>query len=161
MYTWYILSLRLRRLICAFIACHEQVMSQCDSFVNIMMISSFLFQFSYSKCNNAANFFFRIISNMEEQEIWSVNYLKLQYPKQKWDTQAIAIIILKLEQPESQWFYYSVMHHRDGMANSADPDQSALGLHCLPRPVCSSLFAQNEVLRIITVFYRYHGFTIQ
>ena len=24
----------------------------------------------------------------------------------------------------------------DCMANSADPDQTALGLHCLPRPVC-------------------------
>ena len=72
---------------------------------------------------------------MEEQEIGSVNYLKLKYPKQKSDTQAIAVIILKLEQPESQWFYHSVMRHRDGMANSADQDQSALGLHCFPRPV--------------------------
>ena len=24
----------------------------------------------------------------------------------------------------------------DGMANSADPDQTALGLHCLPRHIC-------------------------
>ena len=150
---------------------------------------------------------------MEEQEIWSANYryLKLKYPKQKSDTQAIVIIILKLEQPESQWFYHlvmrhrdgmansadqdqsapvytvfqdlsvlstctflaqnevlrllgilpvswfyhTVMHHRDGMANSTEPEQSALGLHCLPRPCRSTLFA--AVLRVITIFYRYHG----
>ena len=24
----------------------------------------------------------------------------------------------------------------DGMANSVDPDQTDLGLHCLPRPIC-------------------------
>ena len=24
----------------------------------------------------------------------------------------------------------------DGMANSVDPDQTALGLHCLPRHIC-------------------------
>ena len=39
-------------------------------------------------------------------------------------------------------FYYGVMHLKDvvGMANCADPDQTALasdlGLHCLPRHVC-------------------------
>ena len=43
------------------------------------------------------------------------------------------------------------------MANSADTDQSALGLHCLPRPLHSTLFAQNAVVRVIMVFYRYHG----
>ena len=43
------------------------------------------------------------------------------------------------------------------MANSTEPEQSALGLHCLPRPVCSTLFACIAVLRVITIFYRYHG----
>ena len=43
----------------------------------------------------------------------------------------IAVIILKfnhrrLLQPNDA----------DRMANNADPDQIALGLHCLPRPVC-------------------------
>ena len=49
------------------------------------------------------------------------------------------------------------MRHRDGMSNSAEPEQSALGLHCLPRPCRSTLFARIAVLRVITIFYRYHG----
>ena len=30
------------------------------------------------------------------------------------------------------------MHPKDadGMTNSVDPEQSDLGLHCLPRPIC-------------------------
>ena len=55
-------------------------------------------------------------------------------------------------------FYYQVigLNDADGMANSADPDQIApreeqsdLGLHCLPRPVCP--------FRIITVNDRIKG----
>ena len=37
------------------------------------------------------------------------------------------------------WLYHTLMspNDADGMANSVDPDeQSDLGLHCLPRPVC-------------------------
>ena len=42
------------------------------------------------------------------------------------------------------WLYHRVMgpNDADGMANSVDPDQTALeeqsdlGLHCLPRPIC-------------------------
>ena len=31
-----------------------------------------------------------------------------------------------------------VFHQKDanGIANSEDPDQTDLGLHCLPRPIC-------------------------
>ena len=39
------------------------------------------------------------------------------------------------------WFYLTVMCPKDavGMANSVDPEeQPDLGLHCLPRPVCSN-----------------------
>ena len=34
------------------------------------------------------------------------------------------------------WFYHRVMSTKDAdeMANSVNPEQSDLGLHCLPRP---------------------------
>ena len=38
----------------------------------------------------------------------------------------------------TRWCFFRVMHpkYEEGIANSVDPDQTALGLHCLPRPVC-------------------------
>ena len=38
----------------------------------------------------------------------------------------------------TMWLYHRVMspNDADGMANSVDPDQSDLGLHCLPRHIC-------------------------
>ena len=40
----------------------------------------------------------------------------------------------------TMWLYHTVMspNNADGMANSVDPgqEQSDLGLHCLPRPIC-------------------------
>ena len=38
----------------------------------------------------------------------------------------------------TRWLFLRVMHPKDaeGTANNVDPDQTALGLHCLPRPVC-------------------------
>ena len=44
----------------------------------------------------------------------------------------------------TRWLYRRAMHPKDadGMANSADPDQeqSDLGLHCLPRPLCPKTY---------------------
>ena len=39
------------------------------------------------------------------------------------------------------WIFHGVVHlnDADGMANSVDPDQSDLGLHCLLRPVCPKI----------------------
>ena len=36
------------------------------------------------------------------------------------------------------WLYHRVMspNDADGMANSVDPDQTDLGLHCLPGHIC-------------------------
>ena len=36
------------------------------------------------------------------------------------------------------WLYHRVMSPKDAdkMANSVDPEQSDLGLHCLPRAIC-------------------------
>ena len=38
----------------------------------------------------------------------------------------------------TMWLCHRVMspNDADGMANSVDPDQTDLGLHCLPRPAC-------------------------
>ena len=55
------------------------------------------------------------------------------------DTRKIAVMTLKFEQ---SGFTKGVMSPKDAdrMANSVDPDQieeqSDLGLHCLPRPIC-------------------------
>ena len=40
------------------------------------------------------------------------------------------------------WLYYRVMspNDADGMANSVDPEQSDLGLHCLPRHICPKTY---------------------
>ena len=50
------------------------------------------------------------------------------------DAKAISVIYLKLEKK----FNHRVMHPKDAdsIANSEDPEQSDLGLHCLPRPIC-------------------------
>ena len=42
----------------------------------------------------------------------------------------------------TRWRFLSVMHPKDaeGIANSVDPDQSDLGLHCLSRPVCPKTY---------------------
>ena len=53
--------------------------------------------------------------------VWSFIYRK--NPKIS-DTGKFAVITLKVEQDAER------------LANSVDPDQSDLGLHCLPRPVC-------------------------
>ena len=47
----------------------------------------------------------------------------------------IAVIYLKLKQKGPN---LRVFHQKDlnGIANGEDPDQSDLGLHCLPRPIC-------------------------
>ena len=59
-----------------------------------------------------------------------MNYRKI--PKIS-DTPKFAVITLKFE----QGFTVKEMHPKDatGIANSVDPDQADLGLHCLPRPV--------------------------
>ena len=60
---------------------------------------------------------FRKFPNFRTPEIFAVNYLKF---KQRQN--------------------FRVLHQKDanGIANSEDPDeeQSDLGLHCLPRPIC-------------------------
>ena len=48
------------------------------------------------------------------------------------DTQKIAVIIIKFEQLSFTKICPKIV---DGMANSVDPDQSDLGLHCLDLPV--------------------------
>ena len=50
------------------------------------------------------------------------------------DTRKFAVITLKVEQ-DHRWRFLRVMHPNDamGIANSVDPEQSDLGLHCLPR----------------------------
>ena len=60
----------------------------------------------------------------------TVKHLNIRTPEK------IAVITLRFEQ-------HRIMHPKDGdgMVNSVDPDQtvpeqSDLGLHCLPRPVC-------------------------
>ena len=59
------------------------------------------------------------------------------------------------------WLYYRVMHPKiaDGMANKVDPDQTApleqsdLGLHCLPRPVCPKILVFFEPYLIFIEIY--------
>ena len=41
----------------------------------------------------------------------------------------------------------------DGMANSVDPDQSDLGLHCLPRPVCPKTYKNYGIFFFFVFFY--------
>ena len=53
-----------------------------------------------------------------------------------------------------RWLFFRVMHpNEEGIANSVDPAQSILSLHCLPRPVCPKtsehygvIYCQLEVL---------------
>ena len=64
-------------------------------------------------------------------------YLTLVYrkfPKYS-DTQNICCNHSKIW---TMWLYHRVMSQNDadGMANSVDPEQSDLGLHCLPRHIC-------------------------
>ena len=46
-----------------------------------------------------------------------------------------AVIYLKFKQ-RGQSLGYLIKNDANGIANSEDPDQSDLGLHCLPRPFC-------------------------
>ena len=41
-----------------------------------------------------------------------------------------------------------LLNDADGIANNVDPDQSDLGLHCLPRPVCPK--TQDHFSRIFS-----------
>ena len=63
----------------------------------------------------------------------TVNFLNIRTP------QKIVIITLKFEQ------YGSTIEQCVQMANSVDPDQeqSDLGLHCLPRPICPKTLDYN------------------
>ena len=58
-----------------------------------------------------------------------VKFLKIRTPEK------FAVITLKFEQGG---FTIRVMHPKDvdRVANTEDPDQFELGLHCLPRPIC-------------------------
>ena len=77
-------------------------------------------------------------------EHYNMLYNYRKFPKYS-DTQTICSNHSKIL---TMWLYHRVMspNDADGMANSIDPDQTAprlllleqsdLGLHCLPRPVC-------------------------
>ena len=75
------------------------------------------------------------------------NYHK--FPKYS-DTKKFVVITLKVEQ---NGVSLRVIHPKDaeGIANSVDPDQSDLGLHCLPRPVCPKTLKHYGILRSKTV----------
>ena len=55
-------------------------------------------------------------------------------------TPKTGFLVTRLNYPKilKHGFTIRVMHpvDVDGMANSVYPDQTDLGLHCLPRPVC-------------------------
>ena len=39
----------------------------------------------------------------------------------------------------------------NGIANSEDPDQSDLGLHCLPRPVCPKTLDPKGLIFLLAI----------
>ena len=68
-------------------------------------------------------------------KIYTEKQIHCKVPK-FWDTKNFAVIYLKFKQ-SGQTPRYFRQKDADGTANSADPDQqSDLGLHCLPRPIC-------------------------
>ena len=87
----------------------------CDSYINFMCL---IYLFFLLFCVKNTNF---------------VKYYR-KFPKY-FDTQKICCNHSKIW---TMWLYHRVMspNDADGMANSVDPDQTDLGLHCLLRPVC-------------------------
>ena len=65
-------------------------------------------------------------------------FLKYRKTPKNMDIRKIAEIILKFEQGG---FTVMCPKDADGMANNVDPDQeqSDLGLHCVPKPVCPKI----------------------
>ena len=55
------------------------------------------------------------------------------------------MIILIVLKNGTVWFYFIVMYPKDanGLANSVDPDQTALRLHCLIKPICPNTWTDD------------------